>query len=243
MALATIFPALRKQVGTSFLRQKAVRDKETNEINFENSTPFAVQVTLTESYDFNADISDNPVEKGLDITDNINIRPLEISLTMKQSDTPIALPTIIGAAVTGAGILGSQVAGAAGQKIASGVTSLLLKKDTKGLSRTCYEEFRKLFESKSLITVQTGLDLFPNMAIASIQFNRNQNTGKSIDFTVRLRQIRLVSSLAIDVPIKKGGIADQAKKRVDIGRQETNEITDNKRRSYLVSLKKVIFGS
>jgi hypothetical protein len=243
MALAMIFPNLRKKTGTTFRKQVASIDPETKQVNFTLETPIAVQVTLNENYDFNAEISDNPVERGIDVTDNINIRPLEISLTMKQSDTPIDIENVLrGAALTGSGLLGNTIGGGVGQVGTAGLAGLLMDQANQSLARTCYNHFRTLFESKALLTIQTGLDLFENMAIQSIQFTRGPSTGRSIDFTVRLRQIRFVSALVLDVPIKSRNVSDQASKKSDLGRQESKEVTSPQRSASLALSFARLFG-
>jgi len=238
MALATIFP-VRKAKGPIFNQQKLNDDlppeltngtKDLEQTN--QGTAFAVQASLNETYDFNAEVTDNPVEDGIDVTDNINVRPLEISLTMRHSDTPIDLSGILrGAAVSGGALIGNQLGGSLGQVaggVAAGAYAGLLQGGTskQGLAKTCYQQFRSYLEAGAILTIQTGLDLFKNMAITNLQIVRNQKTGRSIEFTVRLRQIRVVTSASVEIPIvRERKVNEQASARSDDGKQKTKEIT------------------
>jgi len=242
MALATIFP-LRRAKGPIFNQQKLNDDlpteltdgtKDLEQTN--QGTAFAVQAAISETYDFNAEVTSNPVEDGLDVTDNINVRPLEIALTMKHSDTPIDLSGIFrGAAVAGGSLVGKTLGGSLGQVaggVAAGAYSGLLQGGTskQGLAKTCYQQFRSYLEAGAILTVQTGLDLFKNMAIINLQVTRNQKTGRSIEFTVRLRQIRVVTSAAVEIPIiRERKVNEQATNRKDDGKQKSKEITGTRK--------------
>lgn len=237
MALTTIFPVISRK-GSTFRVQKAknavaLTEQEARQLLADaGNDAFAVQATLNESYNFNADITDNPVEEGSDVTDNINPRPLEISLTMKQSDTPISLGSAIrGAAVSAGSAAGSELGslGRVAGGFAGGELSRLLRNESarRGLAQTCYEQFRKMFEERNLITVQTGLDIFPNMAIQSINFSRNQSTGRAIDFVVTLRQIRIVRAQQITINVAaEQSVSDQASATQNDGRKKSKELTD-----------------
>jgi hypothetical protein len=162
---------------------------------------------------------------------------------MKQSDTPINLDGIIrGAASAVGGFIGDKIAGPLGQvaggKAGGALTGMLLNKEGNRLSKTCYEQFKSLFEAKSIITVQTGLDIYPNMAIVGMTFSRGQNTGRAVDFTVRLRQIKVVQAETLQVPIiRQRNVSDQAGKRQDNGKQPAKEVSASKK-----SFAKSIFG-
>jgi uncharacterized membrane protein len=253
MALATIFP-LKASKGPIFNQQKLNDSLPTDltdgrkDLQEAFAGAFAVQAAINETYDFTAEVSDNPVESGIDVTDNINVRPLEIVLTMKQSDTPIDLNSVLrGAAVSAGSLIGKNLGGPIGQ-VAGGVSAgayagLLQNGGAKrGLSKTAYDQFRSYVEGKAILTVQTGLDLFKNMAITSLQVTRNQQTGRSIDFTVRLRQVRVVTSSIENLPvIPERKVSDQASNRSGLGKQAAKE-TASTRKSVLKNFSNVIFG-
>lgn len=244
MALATIFTSKTAR-GPIFASQKkpdqVVEDLEAN--GMLNSAAykqfysgvFAVDCSISEDYDFSAEVTDNPVEKGINVSDNINVKPLKISMSLIQSDTPIFLEDLIGGIAVGAGAAIGQSVGPLGT-IAGGVgagalAKLMQNKATSGqvqqktLSKTCYECFRNLLEQKAVLTIQTGLGIYKDMVIEGLRISRTPKDGRSLRFTVALRQIRIVQSQVREVraPKRSRKVGDRANPTADKGRQSVKQ--------------------
>jgi hypothetical protein len=170
---------------------------------------------------------------------------------MRQSDTPLNLSSVIkGAAVSAGAAIGKSAAGNsfgqfAGGIAPNGLASLLRNTsegENRGLSANCFEQFKNLVQQKAIISVQTGLRTFENMVITSLSVNRNSSTGRSIEFTVKMREIRIVSSQEVVISqALELGVNDQAQKTTDQGRQDTSEVPP-KRKSVLKAVFSGLFG-
>lgn len=249
MALATIFPSFFAK-GPTF-RQQKTNDALPQGINpsaiFDLEEAFTVQASLNEEYNYSAEATQNEVESGSDITDHIKQLPVEVSMTMRQTDHPITFGSVLrGAAVSAGSSLGQRAGGALGQiggGVAAGALTGLLSNIFLGQRPTlnCYEQFVSLWKAGAIMSIQTGLAKFDDMAIISLNFSRTQKSGQGMDFTVRFRQIRIVSQQNVKIPlISDLGVSDQATKTADLGRQN-EKVVSGPRQSWLSSISQSIF--
>ena len=136
-----------------------------------------LDATPRQSHAITTRIPQHPVEVGADINDHIQPEPRRLVIDGVVSDTPIDLIAAI----------------------AEPVAALI-----RGASRSisAYEKLKELAENLNLdqdgnsqpFDVQTGLDLYESMGIESLTVTRTSETGKAIEFTAALKEIRIVSS-------------------------------------------------
>lgn len=96
-----------------------------------------------------------------------------------------------------------------------------------------FEQLTNLKNSKSLVTVITGLKVYPNMGITQFSVTRDKDTGSALFFTMSFREVKKAFSQLIDLTNNKVQAGElQAQKPIDAGKvtsgqssQGTDEFT------------------
>lgn len=86
-----------------------------------------------------------------------------------------------------------------------------------------FVELENIMATKELITVVSGLKVYENMYISSLSVPRNARNGGSLSFSASMRELRIVSSQAVEIPKAQISDADdetnkQAQATQDIGK-------------------------
>lgn len=167
-----------------------------------------LDASLRESHKFSSKITSFPVENGADITDNILINPKQLTIEGFITDTPVKYLAGIRDALSAASGSGSP-------------------------SKSAFETLQKIQESRTLITIVTGLKTYENMAIESIEFPRDPKTGQTLRFSISLKEVILTTfietNLTTDQLKDVNGSKDQASPQVDAGKQQTTTPTDSEK--------------
>lgn len=128
---------------------------------FEGIKVISFDASLSESHAHNANVTQNPVETGANISDNITILPVSLSITGFITDTPVKILQGLRDSDSGSG----------------------------SFSSTAHEDLLFLFNSKTPFKVVTGLETYENMVLTGLTFPRDPKTGKSITFQCQLTEI------------------------------------------------------
>lgn len=91
----------------------------------------------------------------------------------------------------------------------------------ESLAAKTWGQFKQMQEHAELISVFTEIDQYSNMVVQSVTSTRNSENAEGLQFTITLRQIRVVSNKTAAVPTKKAA----AKKKVDKGEQPAPPVT------------------
>jgi hypothetical protein len=159
-----------------------------------------VDASVRESHENEAQITDNPVEEGVDVTDHVRIMPKRLTMDGVISDTPITLSVI------------SNISGAIGT-----VTEFI---GGRSLSQEAYDRLLRLQANREPMTIVTGLRVYQNMLIESLTVPRDSRTANAIHFTAVFREIHVARTRGIG-----GGfsLADSVSSlglpNIDLGRQ------------------------
>lgn len=141
---------------------------------------YPIDCAVNEDHSFESDVTDHPVESGSSITDNIQSKPIQITLDGLVSDTPI------GAMAT--------------QRFNSGDTGdqgqLLYKP-----SVDAYQRMIGIRDAREPVTIVTSLGTFDNMALVSLSVPRNAQNGEALRFKAVFKQIKIVTNLRTTVPV------------------------------------------
>jgi len=163
----------------------------------------SVDASISESHVTSADITENPVEEGAKITDHVQIKPKQLTMTGVISDSPInfaVVDNITGAANTIFNALGK----------------------TKR-SIDAYNRLVDLQNTREPFTVTTGLTVYNNMILSSLQVDREATKANAIYFTATLQEIRIAKTQAI---VSTENLADSVKnlgaKKSNLGNQSTS---------------------
>jgi hypothetical protein len=95
-----------------------------------------------------------------------------------------------------------------------------------GRAQSAFDTLLRLRDSKRLVTVVTGLQVYTDMGITSVKVSRDKNTGQSIRPEVSFRKIRKVASIEIEIPpeLLKPAVKPGAQSPVDAGVQPPEDI-------------------
>lgn len=89
-----------------------------------------------------------------------------------------------------------------------------------------YEQLVDLKNSRELVAVVTGLQVYNNMAITSLVCPRDRATGRRLRFTAEFRQVEKVATQVVEIPAEK--VSQEQSKRapseVDAGRQAAKTV-------------------
>ena len=167
-----------------------------------------------EAHSADLEITDNPVEEGVLISDHAYMMPLQLIITAGVSD--ILLPS------------GNPDYGASGS----------------GRPQTAYEALRDLQEAREPFDVQTGLQVYENMLIKQIRTTQNKHNPDVLTFVAYLREVLIVGTESASYPPRKGGeTTQQASKTKDKGEQQGKTTDPAKDKPKTTSLAKKIWSA
>jgi len=168
-----------------------------------------IDATPRQGHSLTRQVPQFPVEKGVDISDDYQLRPKRLTLDGVVSDTPMDLIQSITAQI--ANITAGETPSAAAWEIIKG----LMGEEIEGTTLKP-ELIGEPFD------VITGLDLYQNMVIENMAVSRTVSTGKSIQFTMSLLEIRTVSAEVVSTGEGTGKPINTAE-TTDSGRVGAND--------------------
>ena len=136
---------------------------------------------LSETHNRNSTITRYPVEGGDEITDHIQNHPISVTVSGIVSNTPLN----------------------------RNLFTNLRGDFSEDRVVAAFEEFERLREAKQPISIVTGLKVYEGMAIESFTPTKNQRTGYSMEFSMTLIKITIVSSQTVEITTSQiGGDAE-----------------------------------
>lgn len=166
-------------------------------------------------------LTEHPVEAGSPITDHYRVAPPEVEIDAIVSDTPIGDLALPGVATVSA-VLSAQ----GGDRTPS---------------QAALEAIAAYFDNAEIITIRTRRTTYENMVLTSFAFTDEASTGNALRFTLRAKQVRLVSTetgFAIERPKKA---THQKKKSAGKGATESTDAPAKK--SILKSAQDALAGA
>lgn len=143
------------------------------------------------------EVVDNPVETGVSISDHAFDRPVKLTITAAVSDiTP------------------------------PGKELDLFELDGPSRSIAAYAWLKQVRKAHEPFSVQTGLDLYPNMLITSFRAKQDKDTSRILKFTVDLREIVFVTTQTVLYPAKEPKTKRNVAAKKSKGEQASDELTD-----------------
>ena len=136
-------------------------------------TVFVFDATISEQHSDDANITEHPVEKGIDVTDHVQLKPSSLVLTGVITATPIDPESL---ALDAAGLIES------------------------GRVAKLYDVLRALHAAKTPVTVITGIRTYENVLLKSIKVPRKGGGRQDIRPTLEFKQVRFVNSVSVPVP-------------------------------------------
>lgn len=195
-----------------------------------------LDVSEEEEYGHKCTITKNPLESGGQSTTGIYLEPTTISIVGEITDTPVRLLSGVRGIIEGknsGGLAGGRPNGFIGEY-------LYPDGDTRSIN--AYNAFLRLRESRTAITVLTGLGRFPNMLIEDFKVKRSATIGRSLRVTLSLQTAKFVELKQRQVDLASKNRANtQGQKKKERGKQDTRNSNDSES-SFMFDALDAVFG-
>jgi hypothetical protein len=166
-----------------------------------------------ETHESTLEVTDNPVETGVVVSDHAYMKPGKITLSAGVSDTPLVV----------------------------GTTDVFAS--DSGRAKRAFELLVELQAKAEPFDVQTGLKLYKNMICTSVRTSQDKDTSGALVFTADIREVLIVYTQVVKYPPRKPGATKrQAGAKKDKGEQQGTEQTSPKKQSLAAKLKTAITG-
>lgn len=148
-----------------------------------------------ETHESDLEVTDNPVENGVVVSDHAYMKPLRVKISAGVSDARLDIFSA--------------------DPFAS----------TVGRSRRAYELLTELQRKAEPFDLQTGLKLYKNMLCTSIRTSQDKDSSSALLFTAELREVITVNTEIVQYNTEPGATAMQAKPIRERGEQQIKEQT------------------
>lgn len=190
-----------------------------------------LDVSINETHEASATLTQSEVEDGSNITDNVVLSSVKLTIEGGVSQSPLGSSALAGSIATAIGGIAAKTGGY--QTIAGGVANVAVGSigglvssavglDGNGVkSRSASDVFEYLLELRNKrqpFTVLTALRKYENMVLTSLSVPRNSQTVGMLRFTATLEQITYVSSETVDIG-SLTSIGSEAAKKTNLGKQ------------------------
>ena len=177
---------------------------------------YLIDAFLTETHKRSADVTSYPVESGGQVTDNIRIKPVQVTVEGIVSDTPL-----------GNALTTRNTAQAPSDESATGATLDFLPSDE------ALAVLEGIFLTRELVTLVTGLKSYDNMVLFDLEIPRDAETGHALRFTAQFQQVVLVTNrrTTIRVAARLAGTQIATKKPAAPAIPDSSDIDESGRKS------------
>lgn len=194
---------------------------------------FVFDAVFEETHEADLEVTDNPVETGVIVSDHAFMKPLRVKISAGVSDTPLkgwggGYQVSQGALVGGGGGDGKDF-------WSRNVQNDQFASDS-GRARRAFELLTELQKRAEPFDVVTGLKLYKNMVCSSIRASQDKDSSGALLFTAELREVIIVKTMIVAYEVPKpmpGPTARQAGPKKDKGEQQGKEVTNEAKRKKL----------
>lgn len=165
--------------------------------------------SLSETHNSEAEVTDHPVEEGINITDNIKRLPKSLELNGLITNTPVLLSS--SPIITDTGPVEDRV-------------------------QTAYKKLREIQENGELVDVVTTLNEYKNMVITSFSVVRDAENGNVLNSSLSLREVLITTTEKVDAPEPKEKSQNKTTNKGKKVSKAANEKQTEKSRSIARSL-------
>lgn len=207
-----------------------------------------IDCTITRTTNYENEVTMNPVEEGLDVTDHIRAKPITMQIDGVISETPLSIEGQKAALTTsGASFVNRQLGGFKGGigevAVGAGAGKLGSKLFQSGGSPA--ELGRKILENlivnKQRFRVAVDKKILDDMVMTRLSIPEDQNNGYSLKFSCTLQQIRVVKGQVVQIERIARSAAHGAK-QTNLGNQAATEATKEQRKSLAKSFASFLSG-
>ncbi|MES2587014.1 MAG: hypothetical protein V4536_08855 [Pseudomonadota bacterium] len=157
---------------------------------------YVFDAVFSEEHEAQLEVTDNPVETGVVVSDHAFMKPLKVKIKAGVSDAVL-----------------NPITRFYGVDQFSGGTSR---------SKRAFDLLCDLQKSAEPFDVQTGLKLYKNMVCTSIRTSQDSSTSSALIFEAELREVIIVNTESVTYPPRSK--ARQAQKPKDGGEKQGAEV-------------------
>lgn len=234
--MPSLFELFQSKTRTTFIAENV------SATNDSSKTLLIMDATISERHRTKAIATENSVEVGSDIADNVDVRPREYDIDAVITDAPITfLNALVGnlagaasaltdnrfvgsLATTAIATLGGALLNGSRTRSLDAYNTLL---DIQGYKRNDTAQ-GLIFETGGRpvpITIITGLTIYNNMILTELNVERTASIGRKLQFTGALKEIRVVESKLVKIPPKaiNPNVRTSAADKSSEGKKTANE--------------------
>jgi Dit-like tail protein len=142
---------------------------------------FVIDAILSESHTLESSVTEFPIERGADITDNVLPRPIIVEMECLVSNTPIGTMADI-----------RKQAGQIGEVISDTPTGSSVVDHTP--VDDAYAHLLKIRNAREPVSIITTLQSYDNMVLKNLSIPRASGRGDEFRFTATFQQVEIVSN-------------------------------------------------
>jgi len=190
---------------------------------------FLVDATVSDSYEITSEVTDSPVEDGIDISDHARLKPITYQIEGEISETPLNLSASLQGLTTTAGATVGRELGGFGQSaagIAGGFFGASLFQESSNPAKVARDKLEELIQNKTIFTIITKNKKLDDMILTSIRFPRAQGDGRKLKFSATAKQIRIVKSQAVLIKKIAKSASGSAAAKQKLGNKPTTAVTE-----------------
>lgn len=211
---------------------------------------FDVVNSITPKYE--ADVTESPIEKSNDISDNYRPKNISLSIEGFASESPLTLSddaqsepllnNLTGLAVASVSVFGSKIAGKSGSAkgAALGAVSAGLGmsffKGKKNAAQATQDFLIGLVNDQTVFNIQNQTKTYEDLVITSLSFPKDNTTGKGVKFMMECKQIQIIEANVIKLSQLQASVVHSAAKKISQGKQSNKEASSGNKKSILASL-------
>ena len=162
-------------------------------IGEDGGDPLVLDASVREVHSVTGEVSEHPVETGIDIVDHYRVLPRKIQIEGVITDTPIST-------------------GLPGATLVNSVIGLV--NGSEDPSANAWLELQRFFNDAVVVTIHTSLHDYTNMVLTDLSVTRNTSTAQGLHFTVSAREVRFVDTSFAAIAPDPSTVLGQASKSV-----------------------------
>ena len=129
---------------------------------------FEIDATISETHQFDSDVTDHPVESGADVTDNVRVKPIIVTINGIVRDSPLGEMASVR------------------QNLGPGVGNLP--------SDDFIAKVLGIRDAREPVSISTTLQTYDDMVLQSLTVPRDSKTGRAAVFTAVFKQVIFVKT-------------------------------------------------
>lgn len=138
-----------------------------------------IDASINEVIQYSSSITEHPIEDKTALSDHIFKQPLTVKIEGHITDTPIKIM----------GLFETPLQKNSLSSLISNIKTALPFHETDKPSQQAYLALKALYTDRCLISVVTKLETFSDMAISSLNFTNDTDTGGRLSFAAELVQV------------------------------------------------------